>query len=263
MINMRQYEAGEVIFTENDVGETAYVIEQGRVEVLKNLDGNNIHIAYIGAPEPFGEMGMIDEKPRSATVVAVERTLVRELHRDDFVQDLQAHPELAVTLLKVLFERLREADSTIVQIYRSHPDLAVSQPARLQSAPAHSEVVVCLQGLTSKASDALPETVFRITAFPFRIGRRSTDKLVQNDLSILDEEPLQISRNHLAFIKQGGRIGVSDRGSRLGSLVDGMRLGGERGHPTTIFFTNPESTLVLGNQASPYVFKVSITAPDQ
>ena len=260
MINMRQYEAGEVIFTENDVGETAYVIERGRVEVLKNVDGTNIHIAYIGAPEPFGEMGMIDEKPRSATVVAVEKTLVRELHRDDFVQDLEAHPALAVTLLKVLFERLREADSTIVQIYRSHPDLAPSQPARPQSAPAHSGVVVSLQGLTPKASAALPEPVFRITAFPFRVGRSSADKLVQNDLSILDEEPLQISRNHLTFIKQGDRIGVSDRGSRLGSLVDGIRLGGERGHLTTIFFTNPESTLVLGNQASPYVFKVSINA---
>ena len=260
MVNMRQYEAGEVIFSENDIGETAYVIERGRVEVLKNLDGHNIHIAYIGAQEPFGEMGMIDEKPRSATVVAVERTMVRELHRDDFVQDLQAHPEVAVTLLKVIFERLREADSTIVQIYRSHPDLAPSQPARLPSAPARSGVVVTLQGLTSKASDALPERVFRITAFPFRIGRASTDKLVQNDLSLRDEEPLQISRSHLTFIKEGDRIGVSDRGSRLGSSVDGIRLGGERGHPTTIFLTNPDSILVLGNRASPYEYKVSISS---
>jgi CRP/FNR family cyclic AMP-dependent transcriptional regulator len=260
MGNVRQYEAGEVIFNENDTGETAYVIEQGRVEVLKNLNGANIHIAYIGAQEPFGEMGMIDEKPRSATVVAVERTTVRELHRDDFVQDLQAHPELTVTLLKVLFERLREADSTILQIYRSHPDLVPSQPARLPSVPAHSGVVVTLQGLTARAVDALPERLLRITEFPFRVGRWSPDKLVQNDLSILDEEPWQISRNHLAFIKHGDRIGVSDRGSRLGSTVDGVQLGGERGRLTTIFLTNPESTLVLGNQGSPYEFKVSLSA---
>src|SRR6516225_2616246 len=69
----RQYEPGEVIFRENDIGEIAYVIVSGRVEVLKNLGGQNIHIAYIGAGEPFGEMSMIDEKPRSATIVAVER----------------------------------------------------------------------------------------------------------------------------------------------------------------------------------------------
>src|SRR5438309_9509586 len=109
MIAVRQYEPGDVIFSENDIGETAYVIERGRVEVLKNLDGSNVHIAYIGAGEPFGEMSMIDEKPRSATVVAVEKTTVRELHRDQFLQTLQTNPEIGITLLKILFERLREA----------------------------------------------------------------------------------------------------------------------------------------------------------
>ena len=77
MITMHQYAAGEVIFSENDVGETTYIIARGRVEVLKMLDGKNVHLAYIGAGEPFGEMGMIDEKPRSATVVAVEDNLLK------------------------------------------------------------------------------------------------------------------------------------------------------------------------------------------
>src|SRR6266481_1808718 len=121
MITARQYGAGEVIFLENDIGETAYVIERGRVEVLKRLDGKNVHIAYIGQGEPFGEMSMIDEKPRSATVVAVEKTTVRELHRDEFLQTLQSQPDVAISLLKILFERLREADATILQLHRSYP----------------------------------------------------------------------------------------------------------------------------------------------
>ena len=260
MITMHQYAAGEVIFSENDVGETAYIIVRGRVEVLKMLDGKNVHLAYIGAGEPFGEMGMIDEKPRSATVVAVEETVVRELHRDDLFQNLQTHPEIAISLLKVLFERLREADATILQLYRSHPELAPFQPARLGAAPTQSTTVVYLEGLTPQASKALPETPFRITAFPFRIGRRSHDPLVHNDLSIPDAAPLQISRHHLAFVKHNGRIGVSDRGSRLGSLVDGRQLGGAGGHPGPLFFTGTEGTLVLGNQFSPFKFNVTITA---
>ena len=101
MITMRQYAAGKVIFSENDVGETAYIIVRGRVEVLKMLEGKNVHLASIGAGEPLGEMGVIDEKPRSATVVAVEETVVRELHRDDLFQNLQEHPEVAISLLKV------------------------------------------------------------------------------------------------------------------------------------------------------------------
>ena len=56
MITLSRYEAGEVIVQENDFGETAYVIEQGQVEVSKELDGQNVHLAYLGAGETFGEM---------------------------------------------------------------------------------------------------------------------------------------------------------------------------------------------------------------
>jgi CRP-like cAMP-binding protein len=258
MVTTRQYQAGEVIFSENDVGETAYIIERGLVEVLKMLDGKNIHLAYMGAGEPFGEMGMIDEKPRSATVVAVEMTVVHELHRDDFFQNLQTRPEVAISLLKVLFERLREADATILQLYRSHPEVAPVQPVFRRRTLASSETVVCLEGLTQQASNALPETPFQITTFPFRIGRHSRDPLVHNDLSIYDTVPLQISRHHLAFVKHDGRVGVSDRGSRLGSLVNGKQLGGGEGYPSTLFFPDTNATLVLGNALSHFKFKVTI-----
>jgi CRP-like cAMP-binding protein len=98
VITLSRYEAGEVIVQENDVGETAYVIDQGQVEVSKDLDGQTVHLAYLGAGETFGEMSMIDEKPRSATVTAVTETVVRELRRDDFFTSLQTEPQVALTL---------------------------------------------------------------------------------------------------------------------------------------------------------------------
>ena len=110
MITLRRYEPGEVIIRENDFGETAYVIGQGQVEVTKELDGQNVHLAYIGVGETFGEMSMIDEKPRSATVTAVAPTVVSEIRRDEFFNSLQTDPKVAITLLRILFERLREAD---------------------------------------------------------------------------------------------------------------------------------------------------------
>jgi signal transduction histidine kinase/ActR/RegA family two-component response regulator len=110
----RRYEAGEVIIRENEVGETAYVIAQGKVEVSKQLDGQKVHLAYLGAGETFGEMSMIDEKPRSATVTAVTETLVSEIRREDFFNNFQAEPKAALELLKVPFDRLREADARIL-----------------------------------------------------------------------------------------------------------------------------------------------------
>ena len=114
MESSRRYEAGEVIIRENDVGETAYVIAQGKVEVSKQLDGQKVHLAYLGAGETFGEMSMIDEKPRSATVTAVTETLVSEIRRDDFFNSFQTEPKVALELLKVPFDRLREADARIL-----------------------------------------------------------------------------------------------------------------------------------------------------
>lgn len=258
MIRARQYDAGEVIFSENEIGETAYMVESGRVEVFKKLDGNNVHLAYIGPGEPFGEMSMIDEKPRSASVVAVERTTLRELHRDEFLESLQSQPETAISFLKVLFERLREADATILKLYRSHPELAELPQSRFQTAPVSSETAIYLEGLTPQANKSLPQSPFQITSFPFRIGRRCSDPLVGNDLSILDSAPWMVSRHHLAFVKENGRVGISDRGSHLGSWVDGTKLGGVDGYAGTHFLTGTEATLVLGAQSSPLRFKVSI-----
>src|SRR6266567_6934639 len=92
MIPLSRYEAGEVIIQENDLGETAYVINQGQVEVSKELQGQKVHLAYLGAGETFGEMSMIDEKPRSATVTAVSETLVNEIRRDEFFNSFQTDP---------------------------------------------------------------------------------------------------------------------------------------------------------------------------
>jgi CRP-like cAMP-binding protein len=118
-MQLRRYQAGEVILHENDVGETAYIIEQGRVEIAKALHGQNIHLAFLGPGEIFGEMGIIDDKPRSATVLALEETVVREFHRDEFFHSLQTSPDMALHLLRGLFDRLREAHVTILQYHFS------------------------------------------------------------------------------------------------------------------------------------------------
>jgi CRP-like cAMP-binding protein len=263
MITLRQYAAGEIIFRENDPGESAYIIERGRVEVTKTLDGQSIHLAYLGPGEPCGEMGMIDDKPRSATVMAVEETVVRELHRDHFFHSLRTNPEVALSLLKVLFERLREADATILRLHKMLAPSAPPPSVPPLEAAATADLAVFLEGLTPQAARALPVTPFQITTFPFRIGRQSDDPLVHNDLALPDTVPLHVSRHHLTLIKHAGRIGATDRGSRLGSLVDGQRVGGLGGDPGPCFFAGPEGTLVLGNRHSPFRYKVIIKAEGQ
>jgi CRP-like cAMP-binding protein len=260
VITLSRYKAGEVIVEENDIGETAYVIAEGRVEVTKELDGQNVHLAYLGPGETFGEMSMIDEKPRSATVTAVTETLVSEIRRDDFFISLQTDPKVAVELLKVLFERLREADAMILQLQKVALKDAGVRKETTALLPTPGELTVTLEGVTPRAAAALPLTPFHITRFPFRVGRQSPDALAYNDLMLHDSVPLQISRNHLYFIAREGRVGVVDRGSTLGSWVDDQQVGGRSGVSGPVFFAGSEGLLVLGTWDSPFRYRVSLRA---
>jgi len=73
-----------------------------------------------------------------------------------------------------------------------------------------------------------------------------------------DSVPLQISRHHLALITHQGRIAVVDRGSTLGSWVDGRQVGGPSGLSGPVFFNGPEGLLVLGTRESPFRYRVSL-----
>ena len=200
-------------------------------------------------------MSMIDEKPRSATVTAVP-----EIRRDDFFNSFQTDPNVALQLMKVLFERLREADARIRELQKADPQHALVPTEVLEVVPASGQPTITLEGITPRAAAALPVIPFQITQFPFRIGRESPDPLVYNDLMLPDSVPLQISRHHLAFITHEGRVGVVDRGSTLGSWVDGRQVGGPSALSGPVFFTGPEGLLVLGHRDSPFRYRVSLGA---
>ena len=129
-------------------------------------------------------------------------------------------------------------------------------PAEAAGALPDGPPQVLLEGLTPEAARSLPANPFRIEVFPFRIGR--FDTRVRNDLSLVDRRPWQVSRSHATLIEEHGRVGVVDRGSRLGSFVDGRALGGARGAEGPLYFEGPEGRLVLGNRHSPFRFRVRI-----
>lgn len=270
MMTPCQFEEGEVILREGEAGETAYVIDRGRVEATKDLEGRSIHLAYVGAGEVFGEMSMIDDRPRSATITAVEHTVVQEVHRERFYEGLQSHPEVALNLLKVLFERLREAQTTILQLQKGDPkEPPPSSPTQVvvrakAGTPATVVAVVqpfvSLTGLTPRASRTLRSKPFLVTNFPFRIGRRSADPLVHNDLMIDDSVPLQVSRHHVSLISDQGCIGVVDRGSTLGAWADEQQIGGPKNDPGPVFFAGSTGTMVLGTIESQFRYRVTIVA---
>lgn len=103
----RIYEPGATIVRQGDPGLGFFLITEGRVEV--SHDGHRIR--ELGPGEFFGEMALMEERPRSATVTARERTRCLQLVRWDFRALLKENPDLAVKMLEVVVQRLREHPS--------------------------------------------------------------------------------------------------------------------------------------------------------
>jgi CRP-like cAMP-binding protein len=100
----RAYDAGAVIVRQGDPGLGFFLITEGKVEVTH--DGHRVR--DMGPGEFFGEMALMEERPRTATVTARERTKCLQLVRWDFRALLKEHPDVAVRMLEVVVQRLRE-----------------------------------------------------------------------------------------------------------------------------------------------------------
>ena len=103
-VKERTYEPGAVIVKQGDPGVGFFLIAEGRVEVTH--DGHKLR--EMGPGEFFGEMALMEERIRTATVTAKERTRCLQLVRWDFRAMLKENPELAVKMLEVVVSRLRE-----------------------------------------------------------------------------------------------------------------------------------------------------------
>ena len=121
----RSFPPGAVICREGEPGEVAYFVVQGRVEVVKRLDDESERYLHdVGPGELFGEMAILGEEVRTATVRTVEPTVLLEVGREPFLATLARSPSLALRVMIRLVRRLREADQqAIADLRRANEEL--------------------------------------------------------------------------------------------------------------------------------------------
>jgi CRP-like cAMP-binding protein len=107
----RKFRDGEALFHEGDPGFTLYVVVSGTVNIQRDIEstGASVHLATRGPGEPFGEMALIDGKPRMADAVTSGPAEVLMLDRDAFVAAVERSPRIAFGVMSYLADRLREA----------------------------------------------------------------------------------------------------------------------------------------------------------
>jgi CRP-like cAMP-binding protein len=110
----QRYGKGSLIVTEGDEGEALFVVRSGEVKViLIGDDGREVILDVLGVGDHFGELSLIDGRPRSAHVVATQASALLVLRRADFRRQVEQSPSVAWGLMVELSRRLRQADGTI------------------------------------------------------------------------------------------------------------------------------------------------------
>jgi CRP-like cAMP-binding protein len=112
----RTYSPDQVIVSEGQSGLGLYMIQDGLVKVTKHSAHGEREIRTMGPGESFGEISLLDDKPRSATVTAVEPTTTILLDKSQFIAELRTYPEIALAILPTVVGWLREADTVIAQL---------------------------------------------------------------------------------------------------------------------------------------------------
>ena len=117
LVTRRGAARGAVIMAEGDRVDSLYIVISGRLKVMMGeANGKEVILGIIGPGEFFGEMGLIDDGPRSASVIAIEPCELLSVTRRGFKKCLVENFEVAMTVLRVLVRRLREADRKIASL---------------------------------------------------------------------------------------------------------------------------------------------------
>jgi uncharacterized membrane protein len=116
LLELEARPAGSVLFRQGEQGGAMYLIEGGRVRIhIEDEDGADVTLAELAAGDFFGEMSILDGKPRSATATVSEDARLAVLSRRHFHDFLGRSPEVTLSMLAAITERLRHTDEMLRQ----------------------------------------------------------------------------------------------------------------------------------------------------
>jgi CRP/FNR family transcriptional regulator, cyclic AMP receptor protein len=114
MVNRKSLPRGAMVMAAGDPTDSLYIVLSGRLKVMmSDADGKEVILSILGPGEFFGEMGLIDDSPRSASVIGIEPCELLSISKRDFNKCLADSFEMAMAVMRGLVQRLREADRKI------------------------------------------------------------------------------------------------------------------------------------------------------
>jgi CRP-like cAMP-binding protein len=160
----KDFTAGTVLFEEGQPGDHMYVITQGEIEIRRNVGETERVLAVLPAGEFFGEMAILNARPRSATAVVRVDSRLLVIAGNTFEAMLRARPEIAMRIIKALATRLENANQHIELLLLPTPNHRVVQCLRHM---AEEQMMLAGNVVTAGTAILVPK---RIEDIAVRVG---------------------------------------------------------------------------------------------
>jgi CRP/FNR family transcriptional regulator, cyclic AMP receptor protein len=256
----KHFTEGEVLFKEGDPPDHVFRLVRGAVEIFRELDGERILLGTVGAGQFIGEMGVVENRPRSATARVASEVEVEIFTPTEFFDQIAGSPQTARELIHRLSQRLREADDRIVKDERRR--------GQAHGTHTHGDSQTALVSVDNAYLAAKNPWLQRqlhgklqLSNLPFIVGRgpvaREGLPPLQPDLKLDDIVPFRLSRNHFMIEKRHGSYFVRDLYSKLGTIVNGEPIG-EHFRSDEAPLGAGENEVIAGGVDSLFVFSVFI-----
>lgn len=214
-----EHEAGSRIFSEGDLGTEMFILQEGQVEILKEMTGGEQQLAVLEKGDFFGEMALLEDLPRTASARAMTDVKLLMINGATFDQMLRSNPEIAVRMMRKLSRRLRETDRLLRDaVGKFTPQPVVEMPALEESKRAASpERLVHVKSGLEFFLALGPETT---------IGRKDPVTGIHPDIDLTPADTQRsISRRHAKIFRRGEKYFlVEEIGTMNGTFINDERI---------------------------------------
>ncbi len=213
-----QLKAGDVLYREGDPSDSVYFVEDGEVEVRRGVGKDEVVLAVLSKGQILGEMGVIRDCPRSASIVATTDVSLARIEGPDFMKAFGGQDSIGLKILRMVCDRLSAVNASIGALKSAEEPQAVRQEIG----------EIRLLGDSPAMSQLMGNTGVLVKKLPFEIGYASPGRGRKTDgrmsLPISGKNP-QLERRHFRIeVGESGQLQVRDLESRLGSIVNGKRI---------------------------------------
>lgn len=257
------FKKGDVLFRQGDPSDRVLQVRSGEIEILREVGAAAFLLGHVREGEWLGEMGVIENRPRSATARAAADGEIEVLSARQFLERVSRDPALARELILRLSVRLRTIEDKIAGDLRTFAhDRSPHDPgARASDSVIADDATISLAAETDALRARIGAAPIHIAKLPFVVGRApildEAKPLRHPDLTIEDEEPFRLSRQHFMIAQSGDRLLVSDLGSTLGTTVNGRAIG-QLFAKDAMPLHRGENHVAAGGLDSPFAFLISV-----